>query len=477
MIIRTFLTLLALALTAPQQAFAERTIPQSEAQIHLSFAPIVKKIAPAVVNIYTKRKVKVVTRSPFFNDPFFSMFMNQNMFGGQMKERVESALGSGVIVRPEGTVITNSHVIKDASEITVVLNDGREFEAELILQDDAADLALLQIKNDELVNLPYAPLKPSESLEIGDLVLAIGNPFGVGQTVTSGIVSAQGRSTLNINDYNFFIQTDAAINPGNSGGALVTLDGKVVGINTAIYSRNGGSLGIGFAIPSEMVESILAAADQGLKGVNEIKRPWMGVTAQMMTSDIAQSLNLTTPHGVLIADLHPLSPLRSAKIKSGDVIVKMNGRAIKDPSEMKFRMATVPLGKTANLTVLRAGKEFTTDVKAIPAPDQPDREQTILKGNHPFNGATVANLNPAVISELGLHEGGQALKGVVIMDISPQSPANRVSKKGDLILSLNGIAITTVSDLNKAIHAGITNQQGWNIILSSNGQNRQIILR
>ncbi|MCK5923637.1 MAG: trypsin-like peptidase domain-containing protein, partial [Methylococcales bacterium] len=341
----------------------ERSVPEGKQQIQLSYAPLVKKVSPAVVNIYTKRTVTQRMRHPFFNDPFLNEFFGRS-YGRQMQKQIENSLGSGVIVQADGLVITNAHVVEGADEITVMLSDGRELPAELSLRDPASDLALLRVQTNGK-DLPFAPLKPSETLEVGDIVLAIGNPFGVGQTVTSGIVSAQGRSSLDINDFNFFIQTDAAINPGNSGGPLVALDGGVVGINTAIYSRDGGSLGIGFAIPSEMVASVIAAEEEGLSPSGRIIRPWMGVTTQNVTSDIAASLGFDRPSGSLITKLHSASPLKKAGLKVGDLVTSVNGRPLRDAAEMKFRMATVPIGDKADIIYIRNGKEMSAQVEAI----------------------------------------------------------------------------------------------------------------
>ena len=229
-------------------ALAQDTVPTSTQQINLTFAPVVKMVAPAVVNIYTKKVVKQQALSPFFDDPFFKQFFGDEFNFGRSRERIQNALGSGVIVEADGLVVTNHHVIDGADEIRVVLNDGREFAAKPIAQEEQMDLALLRMET-KGAKLPTLPFRDSDDLEVGDLVLAIGNPFGVGQTVTSGIVSGLARTRTGINDFGFFIQTDAAINPGNSGGALVTTDGKLVGINTAIFSQSGGSIGIGFAIP------------------------------------------------------------------------------------------------------------------------------------------------------------------------------------------------------------------------------------
>ena len=472
MIARLILTIAALSLT-PLPGFAQEEIPNSREEISLSFAPIVKKVAPAVVNIYAKRQVTVRQRSPFFNDPFFSMFMDDRIFG-RMRQQVEKSLGSGVIISNDGIVITNAHVIKDAVEIKVVLNDGREFNANLKLQDDASDLAVLRINNakDKDKDIPFANLKPSETLEVGDLVLAIGNPFGVGQTVTSGIVSAQGRSTLNINDYNFFIQTDAAINPGNSGGALVALDGGVVGINTAIYSRDGGSLGIGFAIPSEMVASIIAAEKQGQSGTAGITRPWLGVSAQMLTADIADSLGLAIPRGVLIADLHARSPLKTAGVKSGDIITAMDGKTLRDPAEMKFKMATVPIGQHANVTVLRDQEELSFKIKAIKPPETPPATPQKISGNNPLSGATLSNLNPSVAIKMGLPDDAT---GVVISAIKANSPASRIARTGSILTQINGQTITNVKDATAAL---ARNKNGaWDITINTHGRNQRIVIR
>jgi Do/DeqQ family serine protease len=468
MFTRILITLLAI--TLPLQALAQdtdRALPESRTEMQLSFSPLVKKIAPAVVNIYTKR---VVTRSyhPFMNDPMFAPFFENQQFGGRMKKQVEGALGSGVIIDGSGLIVTNSHVVREAQEITVVLNDGREFDAMVALVDEPSDLALLRVdtKGEEL---PAAMLKPSESLEVGDMVLAIGNPFGVGQTVTSGIVSALARSSLNISDFNFFIQTDAAINPGNSGGPLVSMDGGVIGINSAIYSRDGGSLGIGFAIPSEMVASVIAAEKGGGEGV---VRPWLGVTAQPVTNDIAQSLDLVRPVGALITMLHESSPLAKAGLKVGDVVTSVNGKDIHDPSEMKFRMATVPLGQKATMEAIRTGTKKTYEVEAMAAPDKPARDETKLQGAHLLNGAVIANMNPAVAVELGLF--GKEEEGVVVLKVSEGTSAARIVAAGDILVEINGKKITKTTDAEKALkNAG----QGLSLIVRSQGRTRRLLIR
>lgn len=453
-------------------SFAEevKTLPADQATINLSFAPLVKQVSPAVVNIYTTRTITKRYGHPFMDDPFFRQFFGDMPGlgqGGSVRRQVEGALGSGVIVNPEGLVVTNSHVVEGADEIKVVLADGREFEARLTLKDAPSDVALLRIENKPAA-LPFAPLRSSEDLEVGDLVLAIGNPFGVGQTVTSGIISAVARSSLNINDYNFFIQTDAAINPGNSGGPLVAMDGGVVGINTAIFSQSGGSLGIGFAIPSEMVQSVIAAEASGRKGVI---RPWLGVEANTVTSEIAESLGLEKPRGTLISGLHGDSPLKKAGVKIGDVLLTLNGHEIRDPSEMKFRMATVKIGETATINYLRQGKIKEAKVVAMAPPENPPRDETTLD-NGIFQGVTVSNINPAVVVEMGLEDS--ETEGVIVKNISGRSYAARILRSGDIVLSLNDRDIANVEILKRTL---MMRMSMLNLVIKRNGQIQKIAIR
>ena len=467
-LVPALLFLFSLPISAHAQEEAIQ-VPNTQAQVKLSFAPVVKQVAPAVVNIYTKRIVTTRAVNPFFSDPFFAPFFGRRG-GGRLRKQAESSLGSGVIASADGLIITNAHVINEAEEITVGLNDGREFDATLALEDKASDLALLRI-DPKGEALPFVTFRPSESLEVGDLVLAIGNPFGVGQTVTSGIVSAQGRSSLDINDFNFFIQTDAAINPGNSGGALVALDGGVVGINSAIYSRDGGSLGIGFAIPSEMVMSVMAAEAAGQSGEKGIVRPWLGITAQVVTSDIAESLEMDKPRGALVAALHSASPLAKAGIAVGDVVLSVNGKDIHSPSEMKFRMATVPLGNEASVVVARKGEQKSCKVKAMAPPDVPARKETKIAGKNYLQGATIANLNPAVAVELGQISDEE---GVVVLDLEQGAIAARVVNVGDILLEINGTEIKKVDDVQKGLKAS---QGGISMIVKSGGRKRRVVIR
>ena len=439
--LRTFIPLLlALALAAPAAA-QTRASPASRETMRLSFAPIVKRAAPAVVNVYSRRVVKA--RSPLSDDPFFRRFFGEDSPFGASRDRVQSSLGSGVILDPQGLIVTNHHVIADADEIRVVLSDRREFEAKVVLSDEHSDLAVLKIDLHG-AKLPALTLGDSDSLEVGDLVLAIGNPFGVGQTVTSGIVSALARS-IGVADFRSFIQTDAAINPGNSGGALIDLDGNLVGLNTAIFSRSGGSMGLGFAIPSAMVRVVLEAARHGGK----VARPWLGASGQPVTADLAEELKLDHPTGVLVKEVAPGSPAAAAGLKTGDVILALDGHEIDDPDGLKFRVATLAPDRPARLSYWRGGESRSAAITLTALPDTPARELTDLQGRHPFAGATVGNLNPAFDDELDLEP---TQRGVVVSKVAPMSAAQRLGlEPGDIIASLNRKPIDSVAQLHETL--------------------------
>ena len=435
------LALLFTAIAPGASSAQQRAVPPDAETLRYSFAPLVKEAAPAVVNIFT-RKVVQQRLSPLFNDPFFRRFFGDNF--GTPRERVQNSLGSGVIVRPDGLILTNHHVIDGADEIRVVLSDRREFPATLVYDEERTDLAVLKLEaNGEA--LPHLELGDSDRVEVGDLVLAIGNPFGVGQTVTSGIVSAVARTQVGITDYSFFIQTDAAINPGNSGGALITLDGRLVGVNTAIYSRNNaGSVGIGFAVPSNMVRTVILAAETG-----SAARPWIGAGGQSVTADLASALGLPRPVGVLIGEVYPGGPADRAGLRQGDVVTHANGIELQDAQALRYRIATQPIGGTANLTVLRKGRELTLTFDLQPPPETPARDETVLEGAHPFAGAKIANLNPAYAEELGLDGFAQ---GVIVTGVARGSPADRLSlRPGDIVLQVNGRKIGLVRELQQAL--------------------------
>ena len=454
----------AVFIAAP--AMAQDTVPTSTQQINLTFAPVVKMVAPAVVNIYTKTVVKQQALSPFFDDPFFKQFFGDEFNFGRSRERIQNALGSGVVVRDDGLVVTNNHVIDNADEIRVVLNDGREFAGKVVSQDEQLDLALVRFDT-KGVKLPTLSFRDSDDIEVGDLVLAIGDPFGVGQTVTSGIVSGLARTRTGINDLGFFIQTDAAINPGNSGGALVTTDGKLVGINTAIYSQSGGSVGIGFAIPSNIVRAVVEAEASGGKLV----RPWIGVTGEALSAEIAQSLGFEKPGGVVVKELFPGGPADKAGLKPGDVLIAINGRDVQDPQGMAFRLATLPIGKGATMTVVRKGEKMDLPVELTPAPHDPEPDTTWLEGEQPLTGAQVANLSPALSEELSV----SGWKGVVITKIKRGSFARNLGlRPGDIVARINGTNVESVKQLRELV---ASSHDEWELSIERDGKIKTLTVR
>jgi len=455
------LALLIVLGSLPAAAQEGRVVPSSPAQLTLSFAPVVKRVAPAVVNVYAAKIVE--NRNPFLDDPIFRRF-----FGvpGQQPEQMQRSLGSGVMVDPSGLVVTNNHVIEGADQVKVSLSDKREFEAEIVLKDSRTDLAVLRLK-DTHEKFPTLDFANSDELQVGDVVIAIGNPFGVGQTVTHGIVSALARTQVGITDYQFFIQTDAAINPGNSGGALVDMTGKLAGINTAIFSRSGGSQGIGFAIPANMVRVVVASAKSGGKAV---KRPWLGARLQAVTPEIAETLGLKLPTGALVASVVPNSPAARGGLKSSDLIVAIDGQTIDDPNAFDYRFATRPLGGTSQIDVQRAGKAVKLTLQLEAAPDT-GRNEIVLSGRSPFQGAKVANISPAVADELHLDADTE---GVVVTDLTDGGTAASVGfQKGDIIVAVNNQKIVKTSDLEKATRES---SRLWRIILVRGGQQINVTL-
>lgn len=450
---------LALVLTtlSPAWAQTQRAVPKTQADVKASFAPLVQKAAPAVVNVYATRKEKQ-QRNPFMDDPFFRRF-----FGGgdaAPRERVQRSLGSGVIVDPAGLIVTNHHVVENMTDVKVSLTDKREFDAEIVLRDPRTDLAILRIKPAQ--PLPALSFGDPDSLEVGDIVLAIGNPFGVGQTVTSGIVSALARTQVGISDYQFFVQTDAAINPGNSGGALVDMEGKLVGINTAIFSQSGGSHGIGFAIPADMVKIVVATAKSGGQMV---RRPWFGARLQNVLSDLVEGLGLDRPTGALVSSVVAKSPAADAGLRTGDVILAFDGQPVTDPDAFGFRLGTRQVGGEAKLEVLRAGKKSVLTVRLVAAPDTRPRDPVELRGRWPLAGATLANLTPALAEELSL-DGGDS--GVVVSAVKDNSPAAELGlKKGDIIISIDGEPIASSRDAEKVQKS---RNYYWKLVINRGGQ-------
>jgi serine protease Do len=468
-LIRRFILVAAAAAvlaTVQGGARAQNIVPDSQAQIALSFAPLVKKVAPAVVNIFTRKKVTRRQFSPLFDDPFFRRFFGDDFRPGVPRDRVQNSLGSGVVVSADGTIVTAHHVIEGADEITVVLADRREFDAKIVGSDDRTDLAVLKIDTaNEAV--PFLQFRDSDDLEVGDLVLAIGNPFGVGQTVTSGIVSAVARTQVGINDLNFFIQTDAAINPGNSGGALVSMDGRLIGINSAIFSRTGGSVGIGFAIPSNMVRSVLDAAADG----GRIVRPWVGASGQAVTTDLMPSLGLKRPAGVLINDIYPGGPADRAGIQTGDVILGVGGREVNDPEALRFRIATRAAGDTIEFMIWRRERARTVSFPVERPPEMPQREITELSGIHPLSGAAVANLSPALADELNVD---LMARGVIIVQLRRGSTAHRFQfRPGDVVRSINGEEVGSVVVIKSLLAKQVTL---WRIVFERDGKNVAVVI-
>jgi serine protease Do len=440
------------AIAAPQ----ERAVPQSQAEVQLSFAPIVKAVTPSVVNVYATT-ITQQSASPFANDPFFQRFFGGDMFSQRPRE--SQSLGSGVIVDAGGIILTNHHVVAGATDIRISTSDGHEYPVERVLDDEKTDLAVLKVKDAKGAAFPAIGFADSDGLEVGDLVLAIGNPFGVGQTVTSGIVSALARTGVESNNYEFFIQTDAAINPGNSGGALVDINGRLIGINTAIFSRSGGSVGIGFAIPSNMARVV---AEAGIAG-GTLVRPWFGARMQEVSTDIADSLGLQTARGALITEVAPGSTAERAGFKSGDVILSVDGFAVAQPSAFDFRLATRQVGTQVRIVYFRSGKEASVDVGLEAAPGA--GQAVAISGNTRFSGATVETVTAATAQELGL---AFSAHGVLVREIAPGSPADDMGlRPGDIILSLNGRDTADAESFRSITDA---RPESWQIVLDRRGR-------
>jgi Do/DeqQ family serine protease len=453
--------ILALGGAAPGAA---DTVPRSREQIALSFAPVVRQAAPAVVNIYTRKAAAVALQNPFASDPFFRFFFEE--FGRREAQRQpENSLGSGVIVQDDGLIVTNYHVVEDADEIMVVLSDRREFRARVVGADQPADLAILDIEAD---GLPALPMGDSDALEVGDLVLAIGNPFGIGQTVTSGIISALARSTPQVASDLSFIQTDAAINPGNSGGALVTLDGALVGINTAIFTRGGGSIGIGFAIPVNLVKALIRSVEGGGNG---LARAWLGAAVQPVDAALADSLGLGRPLGVLVNQVPPDGPAARAGLAKGDVILAVDGREVQDPKALNFRLAIDALGEEAELDVWRRGARTKLQLPLETPPYRPEPQLTTLQGRQPLAGATVANLSPGLNKDLDLD---LFERGVVVLKVERGSPAAQLRlRRGDRVTRVGDQPIGDVAQLTTALRRA---RPPWRLEVEREGQRLAVVI-
>ena len=449
----------ALSVAGAAAQTSERVPPQSRTEVTLSFAPVARKALPSVVNVYASRTEKRPP-NPLFDDPIFRRFFGMEGPPGGGNSSTSQSLGSGVIVDASGLVVTNFHVIEGMTTVRVALSDRREFEAEIVLRDQRTDLAVLRLKN--ATDLPAMELGDSDALEVGDLALAIGNPFGVGQTVTQGIVSAIARTQTGISDYGFFIQTDAAINPGNSGGALIDMQARLIGINSAIFSKSGGSVGVGFAIPVNMVKIVVAAARSG---GNKVRRPWLGASLQNVSKEIADSIGLDRPSGALVTDITDKGPAQQAGLKRGDVINSVDGQRVDDFEGVGYRLGVKSIGGTSTFGILRDGKKTSATVALIAAPEVPAREAIKIKGASPFAGLTVLNISPATVEELSVQG---ASSGVAVSDVEADTPAANVNfQRGDVILAVNDSKIATTRDLEKA-SAG--RSYYWRVTLSRGGQ-------
>ena len=438
---------------AQQPTFAEpnRAAPPSAAAMKMSFAPVVQRTAPAVVNISAKRVVRQQV------DPFWQLFGL-----GVPQARVAASLGSGVIVRADGVVVTNNHVVEGGQEIIVGLSDRREFPARVLLADARTDVAILKIDLPAGERLPVLAIDDSGDAQVGDLVLAIGDPFHVGQTVTNGIISALDRTGGE--GGLAYIQTDAAINPGNSGGALVDMDGDLIGVNSFILSRSGSSSGVGFAIPAAVVRR---AVETAVGGGHAVVRPWLGARIQTVNAEMARSLGLDRPQGALIADLYPGGPAARAGLRQGDVVLQAEGRPVADAAALNYAIQTRRPGESIPLVVRRAdGREQAATLRAEAPPATPARDERTLSGRHPFDGATVVNISPAVADELGLDIFSGP--GVLVTKVEGSGLARGVGlQRGDTIRSVNGQKIDNVRDLAAAVSAP---QRAWQVTIVRNGR-------
>jgi Do/DeqQ family serine protease len=424
--------LVTLLLLFSLSATASLPTHDSQGEAVPSLAPMLDKTIPSVVNVFTRTRV-AVQQSPLLSDPFFRRFFS--LPEAAPRERVEQSLGSGVVVDGKnGYIVTNHHVIEGADEISVNLHDGRTLKATLVGSDPETDIAVLKVENGELTALP---MSDSDRLRVGDFVVAIGNPFGLGQTVTSGIVSALGRSGLGIEGYEDFIQTDASINPGNSGGALVNLRGELIGINTAILSKSGGNVGIGFAIPINMVGEIMAQLIEH----GEVKRGSMGAQAQDLTPELAAAFDIALHQGAVVTQVSSGSPADKAGLKTGDVITHINERPIKDATDVRNRIGLLRIGERVAMRIVREGKEKT--LRAVI--EEP--EVVAIEGEklHPrLSGAVLANVAEETVSG--------RIEGVVVAEVVAGSPAMLAGlRKGDLIAQANRREVRNIDQLREAV--------------------------
>jgi len=453
-------SLVTLQLLAPSPSASRHGLPEvaswfqaGDAEAHypaVDLAEIAERAAPSVVNISSTKVLRAPGGpdeggSPFMDDPFFRRFFQLPPGQGIPQERRAQSLGSGVIVDDEGIVLTNNHVIDGADEIKVTLADNREFDAELIGADPQSDVAVVRIKGNPS-GLKALPFGDSSTLRLADTVLAFGNPFGVGQTVTMGIVSATGRANLGIADYEDFIQTDAAINPGNSGGALLNVRGELVGINTAIVSRTGGYQGIGFAIPSNMARSIMTS----LKETGKVERGWLGVAIQTLDRELADAMGIDQAHGVLVADVTPDGPAKKAGIERGDVILAVAGREVKSTGELRNVVASHPAGKNVTVTVMRNKKRQDIEVElgALAASKTAPSAPAKVSSKGLLGGLALSDLTPETRKKFDIPD--KIDSGAVVTDLDPRSAVARAGvAPGDVIIQVDQNPVTEVKDFRR----------------------------
>jgi serine protease Do len=438
--------LLTAGMSAPGSAYAkDRVISQESAKLLGKLSDALAEVAeiarPSVVNISTTTTVSMEDHpyGDFFNDPFFRHFFGDQFdHPGQKRKFKSSALGSGVIVSENGYILTNNHVVNGADEIKVILYDKREFKGTIVGTDSRTDLAVIKI---DAKDLPVIRIGESGKLKTGDIVLAIGNPFGLNQTITMGIVSAVGRSNIGLADFEDFIQTDAAINPGNSGGALVNTNGELVGINTAIFSTSGGYMGIGFAIPSDMAKSVM----ESIIKHGKVIRGWLGVSIQNLTPDLAKSLGIKETEGALIAGVEKESPADKAGLKRGDLIIQFNGKKVEDSTGLRNMVSGSAPGSKAEIKIVRDQKELT--LMATLGEFQENKTANEIEYNNVLKGITVQELMPSLRDKMGIPEN---VNGVIIANISEDSPAQEYLQVNDVILEVNRKAITNIRDYEQA---------------------------
>ena len=430
----------------------DRVVPGDALAMKSSFAPVVRTAAPAVVNVSARGLQQV-------QDPFWSMF------GQGPRAQQVGSVGSGVIVRADGVVVTNYHVINGMQQIKVVLNDRREFNARIILADERSDIAVLQLEG---VNerLPTLRIDDREEQQVGDLVLAIGNPFGVGQTVTNGIISALNRTETGISDSGSFIQTDAAINPGNSGGALVDMDGELIGINTAIFSRSGSSSGVGFAVPAAAVRRVV---DSAVGGATAVIRPWLGVKGETVRADLARSLGLERPQGLVVTEVWPQGPGDRADLRMGDVITAIDGAEVNDQGGLNFRVGTREPNDTVRVSVLRDGRPLVVDARVQRLPGNADLQGATVIQSGGLTGARVLALNPALADSLG---GDPFASGLVVGGVAPNSYARRGVglQTGDVIMAVNDRSVNSPQQLANL-------PRGSQLLVERRGQRGVLVVR